>query len=283
MDFGNGGFGFSSGGGGGSSANIIYKGPSPSTIAVGGTSPGYVLYNKSLQQIVADTYVPYINPSFASFLITGQTQIVEVGTTVSGSKSFAWSFNTLANVAANTMNIYDATGAVYLAQNISITSPYSVSVGTITNNSVTTYSWQGSAKNTQGSTFSSGLFSIGWEWREWWGTSTNVTLSASDIQALASSQLSAGFAGQYTFATNAYKYFVWDDALGSPTAGNGFKDHSTGFSIAMATVTDNAFYSNVQNGWYYGLVSVTQNGVTSNKRVYRTLNQLAGALVADVS
>jgi hypothetical protein len=52
----------------------------------------------------------------------------------------------------------------------------------------------------------------------------------------------------------------------------------------MADSTDDAFYINVENGWYYGLVSVTNaQGVTEDYRVYRTRNKVGGAITIRVS
>ena len=52
----------------------------------------------------------------------------------------------------------------------------------------------------------------------------------------------------------------------------------------MADSSDNAAFSNVQNGWSYALVSVTNaNGATTNYRVYRTKNILGGSINIQVS
>lgn len=284
MAFGKQGDGFgSNGGGSGAASDIIYKGSSPTTVTVGGEPAGTNIYGESVQQILQDILVPYIYPSFSSFLITSLSQIQEVGTTISGTNQFSWGFNQSTNVSANTMNIIDVTNSSTLASNISIISPYSVNIGTITNNSVVSHSWEGQATNTKSSQFTSSLFTINWYWRLWTGTSSSATLDAAGIQALSNSSLQSSFASTYNFAAGGYKYLVWDDSLGSPTAVTGFKDAATGLQLSMATVSDDAFYSNVQNGWYYGLVNVTQNGIASNKRVYRTANILGGSLTAIVS
>jgi len=286
MGFGKNGSGF--GGGGSSSAgNIIYKGASPTTITVGGLPAGSAIYGLSLQAIDQDILCPYINPSFASFS-NNVTTLMEVGTSITGSKIFYYTFSNPANITDNTINITDVTNTRTLGTGLSIAQGSGVSLslgGTITNSAPATQTWAAQATNTQSGTLSDN-FSVSWEYLEWYGNNTLATLTAAQIQNatyLQNSYLSGSFGGSYSFAAGGYKWFVWDDSLGSPTAVTGFKDAATNLQIAMAQTSDNAFFSNVQNGWYYGLVSVTQNGVTSNKRCYRTANQLGGTITAIVS
>jgi hypothetical protein len=88
----------------------------------------------------------------------------------------------------------------------------------------------------------------------------------------------------YNFAAGGYKYFCWADSLGSPTAVTGIKDTATNLTVSMADGSDDAAYSNVQNGWSYALVSVTNtNGVNTNYRVYRTKNILGSTINIQVS
>ena len=101
---------------------------------------------------------------------------------------------------------------------------------------------------------------------------------------MASSLLTSSETDTYSFAAGDYKYFAWPDSFGSPTASTGFKDTSTNLAVAMADSTDNAFFSNEQNGWYYGTVSVTNTyGQTTTYRVYRTKNVLGGSINIQVS
>lgn len=271
-------------GGTGGSGNVIPQGPT--TITVGGVPIGTDLGFVSVpwQTIFIQTYYPYANPTFSSFIITGQATTVEVGTTISGNHSFAWTFTNIGNVQANTMDILDVTGAVSLATNISIVSPSTQNVGSVQLVLPGTYQWRGSADNTNLVTFNSAFFTVTWEWKVYTGTSASVTLNEAGIEGLVTAALQAGFANTYNFAAGNYKYFCWPDSMGSPTAGTGFKDTNTLLSVAMASAVDNAFYSNVQNGWSYGLVSVTNTfGITTNYRVYRTKFQLGSTLQVLVS
>jgi hypothetical protein len=269
----------------GGGAGGPYGGASPTTLTVGGIPSGSPIFGLTYDQLWQDLLVPYIAPTFTSFIISGQTQSVEVGSTVSGLKSFAWAFSNPALVTANTMDILDVTGATTLASGISIVSPYSVSIGSITLTSPSTYSWRGRATNTQSTVFNSSNFTISWFWRKYYGTNASASLNETQIEALINNPLSNTLVGSYSFAAGDYKYFCWPDSFGSPTSGpfpNGFI--SAGLGVSMASSIDDPFYSNTQNGWSYGLVSVTNiNGIATNYRVYRTLNTLGSTVIITVN
>ena len=263
---------------------IPYDGSSPTTVTVGGLAAGAAIAGESIQAILQSILVPYINPSFSSFAMVGQASPIEVGATISGNKSFSFGFNTPANVTASSLAILDVTNSTTLASGLSLTSPESANVGSVQLTASGSHSWAGRATNTQAVTFNSANFTVAWQWKRYNGTNSAATLTAAQIQALATSALAANELGTYSFVANDYKYFAWPDSFGSPTASTGFKDTSTGLAVAMADVTDNAAYSNVQNGWSYALVSVTNsNSVTTNYRVYRTKNILSGSINIQVS
>jgi hypothetical protein len=265
----------------------VYNGNSPTTVTVGGIPAGTPISGDTYDTILQTMLAPYIPPSFYTFSISGQSSTVEVGTTISGSQIFNWGFNQVGNVAANTMSILDVTSSTTLVSGLSITPTASVNVGSIQLTSPGSYSWKGRATNTATptpATFDSGNFTVSWLWRRFYGTSTNNVLTAAQIQALSSSGLAGNFTGTYSFAANAYKYFAWPDSFGSPTAITGFKDTSNNLPMAMATVSDDSNYSNVQNGWYYALVSVTNSlSQTTNYRLYRTQSQLSSTYNIQVS
>jgi hypothetical protein len=272
--------------GGGSGGGNTYTGASPTTITVGGLPAGSAIAGETYTQILQSMLVPYIAPSFSSFSISGQSTTVEVGTTLSGSKSFAWGFNQLGNVTANTMSIIDSTTSTTLASGLSLTSPASANIGTIQLVAPGSHSWKGQATNSQSSTFNSSNFSVTWQWKLFYGTSSNTTLTALQIQALSNSNLAGGFAATYSFPGAAqYNYFCWPDSFGSPTTATGFKDTATNLAVSMADNTVPGWGSAfVQNGWYYLKVSVTNSlSQTTDYRVYRTYNQLGGAINIQVS
>lgn len=264
----------------------IYGGASPTNITVGGLAAGSSISGLTYDAIIEAMTQFYYSPAFTAFAISGQAVTVEVGTTVSGSKTFTWSISNIGNVGANNLIIRNITGGssdLATAVNATLGTLAAVAIGTITKTTATSHVWRVLATDTHTVVFQRD-FTVNWYWMKYIGTSTNTVLTEAQIEALAAISLSSGFAATYALAAGGYKYFVWDDALGSPTATTGFKDTATNLAVDMADVTDHANYSNIQNGWSYALVSVTNaQGVVSNKRVYRTRNILGGAINIIVS
>lgn len=108
----------------------------------------------------------------------------------------------------------------------------------------------------------------------YWGSSTNATLNASQIIALANQNDVDDAGGTYNFPANspsAYLYLCWpDDSSKQPAAGNGFS--SGGLPVALAGASEG--YANSENGWNYALVTVGSDVY----RVYRTYYPLFLAL-----
>lgn len=260
-----------------------YTGASPTTITVGGLPAGSAIAGETLSDILQSILVPYIAPAFSSFSI-GQSSPIEVGTTISGSKNFSFGVTQLANIEPDSLFILDVTGSATIASGLPVASPQSANIGTILRNAPATYQWQGTVVDTEGNTIFSGLASVSWFFRLFFGTSTNPTLTEAQIEALSNSSLTSSKNATYSFPGGGYKYWAWPDSFGSPTTLTGFKDTSTNLAVSMASSVDDSAYSNIQNGWSYAIVSVTNgNGVTANYRVYRTKFVLGGAVNVAVS
>ena len=269
---------------GDNAANSPYEGSSPTTITVGGLAAGSAISGESIQAILQSILVPFIEPTFSAFAMVGQSTPIEVGATISGSKSFSFTLTNSSNVAAGSLQIIDATTSTVLASGLPITSPESANVGSIQLTAPGSHSWQGKLAATDSTTISSALFTVSWQWKRYAGTNAAATLNATQIQALVTSALASGFAATYSLVAGDYKYFAFPDSFGSPTATTGFKDTSTGFPISMADGTDNAFFSNIQNGWSYGTVTVVNaNSISTTYRVYRSKNVLGGSINIQVS
>lgn len=235
---------------------------------------------KTAQQVFLDIASEYLPPAFSSFSISGQATIVEVGTILSGNKTFIWGTTNPTNVQVNSIKITDVTNAVDIATAQPNDGTQVVALPTPINlNTLTPHQWRASGVNTNSVTFQSALFTVTPQFRRFAGTSLNTTLNEADIEALAINAIAGNINGNYNLAAGDFKYLVWPDSYGSPTAVTGIKDTSTGFPVQMADSTDDAFYSNTQNGWSYGLVAVTNGlGITTNYRVYRSRNILNGSI-----
>jgi hypothetical protein len=263
-----------------------YAGASPTTTTVGGLASGSAISGLTYDAIFEAILVPFLYPAFSSFAFTGVSTTQEVGASVTGTVTATWATSNSGNVATNSIDIDDVGNTVNLVTGTANDGSQSVTLTTVTKTSVASHVWRITGTNTHPTSpadFTRDL-TINWYWRRYVGTSTNATLSEADIEALATQAVASGFAATYSFAAGGYKYMVWDDSLGSPTALTGFRDTATNLAVAMADSSDDAAYSNVENGWSYALVSVTNtNGITSNKRVYRTKNILGGTINIQVS
>lgn len=265
--------------------------------AVGSFDIGTTFSGASLDSLFTGLLYPYQEPEFGSFTLQTSSgsnvpfSSLEVGEELPANMKYVWTTSNTENIESNTLDIYYSgriSGSIIT--NASVTSPYQSSnsaisvvasdMSSFTSGSVT---FTVRADNTKGQSFTRSTSRI-WYWKRFHGTSTSATLNESGIESLASSSLSSSENGTYSFAAGGYKYFAWPDSFGSPTSGSGFKDSSNGQPVPMATSSEDPFFDNSQNGWYYGLVNVTNAyGQAIDYRVYRTYNQLAGTITIIVS
>lgn len=133
-------------------ATILYESNSPATCTIGGITSGTALTGKTLQQLLEDMLAPYIEPTFSSFAVNINSPM-EVGTAVSGTKTFTWSTSTSGNVASNSIGICEIGGSL-LGSELANDGSESLSIGTLSNTSPTTWTWQITGCSTQNTLFS---------------------------------------------------------------------------------------------------------------------------------
>lgn len=261
--------------------NASYSGTS--SVNVGGISAGTVFAAQSLQQMMtALLAAPYASPAFTAFAITGVATSVEVGLSFGPSATFTWSTSNSGNVTTNSIGITDTTLSTTITSGQPNTGSFAATLaGAVTRTTAGTHVFGINGTNTNSVTFN-GSLTISWLWTLYYGPSTNVTLTGAQILALASTALQ-GYPGTYVETAAGFKYLCLADAAGGQI--NSVKDQSTGFNVPMATSADNAAYSNVDGGGFsYALVSVTNaHSVTTNVRVYRSTNNLGGAVTLVVT
>lgn len=134
-------------------------------------------------------------------------------------------------------------------------------------------------QDTNGSTISDYGPNTYWRYRVFWGNSSSSSLSV--VSTLSDSILDADRAGTRAFdsGTSVYKFFAWPTGLGTPPAApNGFK-FDNGTNVPMATTSDDAIFSNTDSsGYNYQSITETVNGESITYKVYRSKNQINGAL-----
>lgn len=71
---------------------------------------------KTLEEVLRDIALEYVYPEFSSFSVSGQVTMVEIGTTLSGTRTFSWSIVPNSGTV-NVVNILDQTLDSYLITN----------------------------------------------------------------------------------------------------------------------------------------------------------------------
>lgn len=187
-------FGGSGGGGG------TYSLTSPTTITVGGLASGSSITGLGIDEIIESIVAPYVNPTWNSFS-NNQTTPVEVGTTLSGSKTFTWSLNANSGVVS-TIDLYNVTTSATLLAGTPNDGTQAQTITTVQlNSSGATQVWRGIANNSSpsGTVNSSNYTVTSWFYRFYGPTATAPTNSAT-VRALPSSAFVTG-AGSFTLAT----------------------------------------------------------------------------------
>jgi len=185
-------------------ASSIYTGTSPTTVTVGGLPSGSSVSGQTVSQILQSIIAPYIAPTFASFLTASVPQTVEVGTTLSGVKTFDWQVNINSGVVP-TISIRDQN----LGSNIITNTPNDMSEDvTITtiqlNSNGANQTWYGIGNNTSPvGTFNSNNYTVTARFYYWWApVSASLTNSAS-VRALANSAFRINTGQVFTLNTGS--------------------------------------------------------------------------------
>lgn len=130
-----------------------YELDSPSTVTVGGLSSGYNLYGKGIDVILRDMLVVYQPPTFDTFTITSQDTTIEVGTALSGTKTFTWSTTDSTNVSPNTIKITNVNTSTDLSTGLANDGSEAISIGTIANSTPISQVFRIAGTNTNSGTF----------------------------------------------------------------------------------------------------------------------------------
>ena len=248
-----------SGGGSETYTNIT---PVPTTI--GGISSGSTFDSKTMTEMWTALLYPYQSPTFSSFSF-GQSSPIEVGLTLTGSKTFTWATTNSSNISSNSISILDITGSATLASGLANDGSEVLNIGTVQKTTATSHTWRISAVNTNSVTFTRDV-SIAWQWRRFYGESTTTPLIESEIEALRVSGLATGFSGTYSFVGGGYKYLCYPTSFGTATT---FKDQSTNLDVPFEA----PYTVNITN----------VNGIATDYRVHRSTNILGAAINIVVS
>jgi hypothetical protein len=136
-------------------------------------------------QAMTDAAIEYINPVFTAFNVSGQSTTVEVGTTLSGTKTFTWS------IAANsgtvsTINIVDNNTSTNLVTNTPNDGSQLQSIATIQlNSNGASQSWKLVGNNSSPTgTFNSGDFNVIGRFYLFQGSVSSSLTNSASVRAL---------------------------------------------------------------------------------------------------
>ena len=206
---------------------------------VGGIPAGsgpYVL--ATIQDLFEELLYPYVHPTFSAFGLTGIT-VLEVGDSIDGAaQAITWTTTTPGNVAVNSIDIDDVTGAVNLetglANSGTVNHDFS-GAGAIVFNVAATNQFliTGTDTDPAGPSNFTRTFGVYWQWRKYVGDQAGAgNLAGAAIQALSIyNAVNTTCAGTYSFGAAAtYKTFAFPALWVQPVS---FKDLATGFNVPM--------------------------------------------------
>jgi len=179
-----------------------YCSNSPATCTVGGITAGAVLTGQTLEYLLQEILTPYIEPTFSSFAVN-ITSPMEVGTALSGTKTFTWGTTTCDNVTSNSIGICQIGGAL-LGSGLANDYSEALSIGTLTNTSPTTFTWQISGCSTQDTSFTDTVSKCS-VYPYFWGVETSggcPTIDNTMVNAGNKEVLSVGTCVSVTFASS---------------------------------------------------------------------------------
>ena len=175
------------------SAGAVYAGATPSNTAVGGIPVGFNPTGLTSLQLLEKAMVRYVNPEFTSFGVSGQANTVEVGTTMSGSKTFIWAVNAGSGTVPTVDVIDNTTGTTLLAGTPNDGTEV-ITINTIQlNTNGATQSWKLRGNNTSPvGTFNSGDFNVIGRFILFFGKTTSTPTTSAQVRVLPQTQFYTG-------------------------------------------------------------------------------------------
>jgi len=179
-----------------------YTGATPSNITVGGLPAGSDLSGRSLSSIIEEMVITYLSPAFSSFSLSGYVSIVEVGTTLSGNRTFTWATSNSGNVQPSSVKIRDNTATSYLATGLTSSGVLLTGITTIQlNNNGETQSWRAEGVNTNLVGFNSSNVVTTGRYYRFYGPDSSQPTNSAQVRALPSSAFQTSNANTFILNT----------------------------------------------------------------------------------
>jgi len=190
-----------------------YTNATPTTATVGGVVVGSTFTAQSMTQMFDALLYPYIPPTFATFSITTQDAILEVGVSLVNPR-FAWTKTQTGNIATNNFVIRNTADSFDVSTTVAYTDTSYTSTYTVTNAAPTRKTFRITGTATNAASFYAAC-NVDWYWRSYFGESAATSLTEATIKSLRTSRLSSTSAGSYAFnaADAQFKYIVTPTTL----------------------------------------------------------------------
>lgn len=190
--------------------DAYYGGVPYPTITIGGVGPSYLLSGKTPAEILEKILVVYQSPMAINFYSSDYQAEVEVGTTITGLKTFYWTILHPENITANSGSIING------ITNSALVSGFAPINNTITNVAVNTYKlgvgerqeWFLRALNTNGISLNSNVLTTRAYFKRFYGSTTAVVTDSTTARNLPYSAFQIANASTFILNTNTDKIFT---------------------------------------------------------------------------
>jgi hypothetical protein len=234
-------------------------------VTIGGIEEGSSFDNVPYDTMWDDLLYPFIAPTFDSFTF-GWTTPLEVGDLTPADPLATWSTTTSQYVEPGTLFIRSITGgAVDLATDLDDDGSEQLTFAPITKTYNTNHVFVINGDDTEATPFGTN-YTVDWQWRNYYGNSTDNILDESDVLLLQQSELTDTFTKTYSLDATGYKYICYPVSFGTAT---NFKDISTGFMIPF----EPAYAIDITNGY----------GILTSYNIHRSTNIMGSSLQITVS
>lgn len=185
-----------------------YSGVSTSNVTVGGLPAGSSVAGLTIGEIIEKMIFTYLSPAFSSFSISGQPTTIEVGTSLSGSKTFTWSTSNSSNVQPASIQVRNVNSNALIATGLTNDGSDSINIGTISNTSPISQSFRAEGINTNSIQFTSSNFTVNSIYPFFYGRSATIPIVNSSLLT-GGTKVVASSTGTISIIFNADSEYIW--------------------------------------------------------------------------
>lgn len=200
--------------GSGGGSGEIYSGPVANR-QFGGITLPFDPNGKTAMELLKLALVAYDTPYYSAGLgITGVSNIVEVGTTLSGLKTFTYATAFGSNITNPTTYIRDVTNAIDLVGPVANSGSTNANIGSVVKSSQASHAWSVRATNSQGGAVGPSNFTVSWLYKLFFGATASSPASSADVRGLSQSAFRNGTGVVILNTGNTLTKFVFAAPVG---------------------------------------------------------------------